>query len=43
MRGTAGVAVTDDAEARPDLELFATVAGLLGDRPGRPPVVPVPG
>lgn len=43
MRRAAGVAVTDDAEPGPDLEPFATVAGLLGDLPTRPPVVPVPG
>ncbi len=42
MRGTAGVAVPDDAEPGPDLEPFAAVAGLLGDLSTRPPVVPVP-
>jgi hypothetical protein len=43
VRGAAGIAITDDAVPRSDLELLAAVAGLLRDVPTRPAVVPVRG
>jgi hypothetical protein len=43
VRRAAGVPVTHHAAPRPDLELLAAVAGLLGNRRTRPPVVPVAG
>jgi hypothetical protein len=42
VRWAAGIAVADDAEPRPDLEVVASVARLLGDLRARPSVVAVP-